>query len=579
MRIDLRSFKSDFSNISKTMKFVFESDKKLSYASLVLLVIMGALPLIVLYLMKVLIDSITNSGGYVQNDVWYVIAIFCGVILFMQVAISINSVVYQILGHRVVNYVNNLLHNKSLELDLTYYDNAEYHDTFHRAQQEATTRPLQIVGSVSELIKSIISFVGVAVILASLSVYVLLIMVLAGVPALIIKFRRTKLFFDWKMKNTSLYRKVSYFSTLMTSRLYAKETRIFTLGRHIQKTHDDTRETLLNNVIKFLKIETSGNIISSLFEVAALSLAIIFLTFKYNSGEVTIGGFVMFLGAVRSANTYLSGIMTNLTGLYSNKLFLSTLFDFINLQPQIKQIENPVKFPKLKKGIKVENITFRYENGLKTVLKDVSFSAKPGETVLITGKNGAGKTTFINVLCRMYECTSGSITFDDIDIKDLDINSFHKNIGIIYQDYCKYDLSLKDNIIYGDIERNNNLDRVDLVAELSGAKQFIDDYPLKYETIVGKHFKDGEELSIGQWQKIALARAFYSDAQIIILDEPTSSIDLMTENNFFENLQKHVKDKIVIIIGHKITHKIKADSYYTLHKGVLKEVSEQFLNA
>ena len=160
MRIDLKSFKSDFSNISKTMKFVFESDKKLSYASLVLLVIMGALPLIVLYLTKVLIDSITNSGGYVQNDVWYVIAIFCSVILFMQIAISINSVVYQILGHRVVNYVNNLLHNKSLELDLTYYDNAEYHDTFHRAQQEATSRPLQIVGSVSELIKSIIELLG-----------------------------------------------------------------------------------------------------------------------------------------------------------------------------------------------------------------------------------------------------------------------------------------------------------------------------------------------------------------------------------------------------------------------------------
>lgn len=576
MRIDLKGFKSDFSNISKTMKFVFESDKKLSYASLVLLVIMGALPLIVLYLTKILIDSITNSGGYAQNDVWYVIAIFCGIILFMQIAISINSVVYQILGHRVVNYVNNLLHNKSLELDLTYYDNAEYHDTFHRAQQEATTRPLQIVGSVSELIKSIISFLGVAFILASLSVYILLIMILAGIPALIIKFRRTKLFFDWKMKNTSLYRKVNYFSTLMTNRIYAKETRIFNLGKHIQKTHDDTRETLLGSVIKFLKIETSGNIISSLFEVAALALAIIFLTYKYNAGEVTIGGFVMFLGAVRSANTYLSGIMSNLTGIYSNKLFLSTLFDFINLEPQIKQIANPVKFPKLKKGIKVENITFRYENGLKTVLKDVSFSAKPGETVLITGKNGAGKTTFINLLCRMYECTSGKITFDDINIKDLDIHSFHKNIGIIYQDYCKYDLTIKENIMFGDIDKKDSVERV---AELSGTNQFVEEYPMKYDTIVGKYFKDGEELSIGQWQKIALARAFYSDAQIIILDEPTSSIDLLTENNFFENLQNHVKDKIVIIIGHKITHKIKADSYYTLHKGVLKEVSEQFLNA
>ncbi|MBK8551794.1 MAG: ABC transporter ATP-binding protein [Ignavibacteria bacterium] len=280
-----------------------------------------------------------------------------------------------------------------------------------------------------------------------------------------------------------------------------------------------------------MKKQASGNIVSSFFEVGALTIAIVMLTNKFYAGETTIGGFVMFFGAVRSANTYLNGILGNVTGIYNNKLFLSNLFEFINLKPQIKQIQNAYPLPKLTKGIRFENVSFHYEGSTKNVLENISFSIKPGETVLITGKNGAGKTTLINLLCRMYECTKGTITFDDINIRDIDIHSLHKNIGIIYQDYCKYDLTVKENIRFGDVDMENDLESV---TELSGAKVFIDEFPERYDTIVGKYFKDGEELSTGQWQKIALARAFYSDSQIIILDEPTSSIDLLAENNFLK---------------------------------------------
>lgn len=576
MTFDFKNLKSDISNISKTIKFVYDSDKRLCYVRLFLIIVQSVLPLISLYLLKVLIDIITNSGTNSSNEVWYAIALVSGIFLLTQISSVVNTIVGEILGQRIINFINNVLHNKSLELDLTYYDNPEYHDTFHRAQQEAAFRPIQILNNISELIKNVISFVGVAAILASLSGYVLLIMIIAGIPALLIRLTRTKIFYEWKKENTSLYRKVNYFSMLMTHRIYAKEIRIFKLGKHIQNTHDNTRETLLKQVIILLKKQAKGNVVSSFFEVGALTIALILLTMKFYSGEVTIGGFVMFFAAVRSANTYLNGIVSNVTGIYNNKLFLSNLFEFMDLTPQIKQIQSPYLLPKLKKGIRFENVSFHYQGSTNYVLDNISFSIKPGETVLITGKNGAGKTTLINLLCRMYECTSGTITFDDINIRDIDIDSLHKNIGIIYQDYCKYDLTVKDNIRFGDVDKENSLEEV---AEISGAKAFIENYPEKYDTIVGKYFKDGEELSTGQWQKIALARAFYGDSQIIILDEPTSSIDLSTENNFFEKLQNHAKDKIIIIIGHKITRKIKADSYFSLQKGKLTKVNQELVNA
>ncbi len=579
MTFDLNNLKADVNNILKTIGFVYHSDKRLCYVRLVLIVIQSILPLASIallgQLMNILTNTQTNWPGYLSN-VWFVIGLMCGIFLFIQICTAINSIVGEILGQRITDYVNSLLHNKSLELDLTYYDNPEYHDTFHRAQQEASFRPIQILLNISDLITNLITFIGTIAILASISGFVLLIMILAGIPTLFIKLSRAKMMFNWRKKNTSLFRKGNYLGMLMTHRIFAKEMRIFKLGKHIQNRYRRNRKNILEQTIILLKKQARGNIVSSFFEVGALATAIILLTKKFFLGGITIGGFTVFFGIVQRASTSLNGIFTNLTGIYNNKLFLSNLFEFIDLKPNIMQLENAHPVPKLKEGIRFDNVSFRYDGGLKNVLNNVSFSIKPGETVLITGQNGAGKTTLINLLCRMYECNEGSITYDDISIRDLDLHSLHKNIGIIYQDYCKYDLTVKDNIGFGNIETENDMIAA---AELSGANAIIDDFPNKYDTVVGKYFKGGEELSTGQWQKIALARAFYSDAQIIILDEPTSSIDLVSENLFFEKLNGMFKDKIVIIIGHKITGKIKADSYYILQKGTLVKVNQELVNA
>jgi len=542
-------------------------------------VVQSILPLLSLILLKKLVDDITKTGVHHEGDlanIYFTIGLVCGVLLFTQISTVINNIVGEILGQKIIDYISSMLHKKSLELDLTYYDNPEYHDTFHRAQQEAAYRPIQILNSISDLIRNSISFIGVAIILADLSIFILLIMLLAGVPSLLIKLAKSKNYYNWNKENTSLYRMINYLSMLMTHRIYAKEIRIFNLGKYIQDKHNTIRKKLIDQITSLLSSQAKGDLVSSIFEVGALAVSIILLTNKFYTGSVTIGAFVMFFAAVRNANSFLNGILSNVTSIYRNKLFLNNLFEFIALQPLIKQADNAYILPKLKEGIRLENVSFHYEGSTKKVLDDISLKIKPGETILITGKNGAGKTTLINVLCRMYEASSGTISFDGINIKNIDIDSLHRNIGIIYQDYCKYDLTVTDNIRFGDIDGQHDITQV---AEMSGANVFVNDFSKRYETLVGKYFKDGEELSTGQWQKIALARAFYGDSQIVILDEPTSSIDLETENNFFNQLNDQVKDKIVIIIGHKITGKIKADSYYHLQKGKLSKVSHQYVNA
>lgn len=580
MAVDFSNLKSDISNISKTIRFVYESDKRLCYVRLVLIAVQSILPLASLYLLKKLIDTVThaninNPEGFTEVSV--TIAIVSAVFLLIQVSTAINNYVGEILGQRIIDFINTMLHNKSLELDLTYYDNAEYHDTFHRAQQEANFRPIQILSNISDLIKNFISFVGTAIILASLSWWILIIMILAGIPSLIIRMRKSRIYYAWKKANTSLYRRVNYFSMLMTHRTYAKEVRIFNLGKYLQNTHNSIRGKLMDQIIVLLRTQMRGNVLSAVVEIGALTASIVILTNKFYTGSVSIGGYVMFFAAVRSANTFLNGVVSNVNGIYNNKLFLSNLFEFIDLKPQIRVPENPIPMPVLKDGIRFENVSFHYEGSSKMVLNNLSFHIKPGETVLITGKNGAGKTTLINILTRMYECTSGAVTFDNINIKDIDPETMHKNIGIIFQDYSKYDMTVTENIKFGNVFEDHDPTKV---AEISGASVFVKDLPLQYNTLIGKYFQDGEELSIGQWQKIALARALYnSQSQIVILDEPTASIDLETENHFFENLRETVKDKIVIIIGHKITGKIKADSYYNLQKGTLIKVDKDYSKA
>ena len=455
-----KHIKTDLSNIAQATLFVFQSDKQLFVVRLVLIVLQSILPLLTLYVLKLLIDTVTiamsGEGVAPISSIWAYAGAFSGIFLLSRLFIIFNQVSDEILTQKLIDFISNLLHKKSTELDLAYYDNAEYHDTFHRAQQEANYRPIQILDNLTGILKNSLSLVGIVVLLFTFSWLGIVIMLVAGLPSLGVKLVCSKVMFNWRKKNTHLFRKANYFSMLMTNRTYAKEIRVFNQAPHFQE-------------------------------------------------------------------------------------------QFINLRTQlVKQI---------KQGIRFENISFKYPGSEKWVLQNYSLIAAPGEVTTIDGENGAGKTPLIKLLCRLYECTEGRITIDSIDIRQFNVEDLRKNISVLFQDFSQYDLTAGENILLGNIYSPQDKQKVQQAAALGCAAPVIDQLPDAYNTLLGKYFDKGEELSMGQWQRMALARAIYKNAPILVLDEPTSWLDATATNLIKQNLSQLSKGRIVLLISHTIEQK------------------------
>ncbi len=555
MEIDSTTIKADFANLRSAISFVFRSDRTLSLVRLGLIVIQGLLPLSMLYLLKLLVDGITGGAAPVSAENFSRIRLYAllfGAIFFAGRLVTIlNQYTEEILLQKLTDFISKLIHEKSIDLDLAYYDNADYHDTFHRAQQEAGFRPVQIIGNLTGLTTGLISLLGVVFILSTLSWWVFPAMVLASLPALGARLSKFRALFLWRKTNTALFREAYYFSNVLTHRYYAKELRIFNLGEHFQKKFQEIREGLVKATLKISGKKSRTEVLSAFMETTALLVIILLLAEKSLVGAITAGSFVMYFEAFRRGQGSMQGVVSNLSGLYNNKLFLGNLFEFLALESAIKSPENALPFPNpISQGIRFENVSFAYPDSEKPVIHNLSFEATPGKTTLIQGDNGSGKTTLIKLLCRMYECQQGAIYIDGINIKAFDLDELRKNIGVIFQDFAQFDLSAKDNITLGDVENMDDFDLLTRTSRLSCADSVVEQLPIQYDTILGKYFKHGEELSMGQWQRIALGRALYNNSPILVLDEPTSWMDEKAEKNFFHNLAHLGKDRILLVISH-----------------------------
>lgn len=559
-----QSVRKDVAHIWEALNFVFKSDKHLFATKVIFIAFQSVLPLISLILLKLLVDSISNNLLHPESipvsKIWLYTALFCGVFILTRTIGVINQLTEEVLSHKLVDFISNLMHKKSTELDLSFYDNPLYHDTFHRAQQEASHRPLQLLNSLTGILRNTLSLLGLIALLSAFSWWLIAIMLLAGAPGLWVKLIKSKLMYSWRKANTSLFRKSGYFSLLLTSRVYAKEVRIYKLADYLQKQYISIRKTIVKQMLAISVRRTKLDIITVFFEAGALFLIILLLSRKAFAGAITIGAFVMFFEAFRRGQGFVQGLVGSFTGLYDNKLFLNNLFEFLKLQPQVKSPQNPLKFPlTIKQGIRFDNVSFKYPGTDKMVLNELNISFKPGEISRIQGENGAGKTTLIKLICRLYDCNSGGIYIDGVSIKDLDLLELRKNISVIFQDFVQYDLSVKDNIVFGDLEQPVNNSRLENSAHISSAQPIIDDLPKQYETILGRFFEGGEELSMGQWQRIALARALYSHTPILILDEPTSWMDDKAKKHFYENLPKLKEGRIVLLISHSANSEMECN--------------------
>jgi ATP-binding cassette, subfamily B, bacterial len=558
------------------LKLVWQSSPRWAVARTIVLSLQGVLPLLSLFLLKLIIDQIavglSASDKVAAFDRALFLLILSGcVMLLTSIFTSLADLVNAAQSYRVTDYVQELLFEKSANIDLAYYENSQYHDTLQRAQQEAPFRPNQILNRIAQVLQNGISLTGILALLLSLYWGLAGVLLVAALPALWVRLKFAKVQYHWQRKRTSLERRSMYLGALLAHDQFAKELRLFNLGDLFRRQGHEIRLQLHRENFRLMARRAIANLSAEGFAKVLTVAVFVFIAYETIQGRLKIGDLVLYQQALQRGEASLQGVLSGLSGLYEDNLFLNNLYEFLNLKPQIVDPPHPKQFPiPVRQGIEVRDISFQYADTPRQAIKGVSLKIQPGETIALVGENGCGKTTLVKLLCRLYEPTQGQILIDGMDIGDFAIADLRQEISVIFQDYAKYFFSARENIWLGNIQSNNDLD-VEKAARRSGAHAVIERLPKGYDTILGKLFEDGEELSIGQWQKIALARAFLRDSQLIILDEPTSAMDPKAEYEVFQQFRELTRDQMAVLISHRLSTVRMADRIYLMDNGRIAE--------
>jgi ATP-binding cassette subfamily B protein len=542
-----------------------------------LLVVQGILPLLSLYLMKQVIDAVT-AGMTAANkqaaweSVIGLVTLSGGIALVSALCRSLATLVSEAQGQVVTDFVQGILYAKSIEIDLEYYENSQYYDKLHRAQREAPYRPTRIVTGLVQGAQNGVSLLAIASLIVSFDWVIALILFLAALPGVAVRFRYANQLFRWQQKRTSTERRAWYFGSMMSGDTHAKEIRLFNLGQLFTHRFHELRQQIRRERFAIASQRSMEQLVTQATVTIAMFGSFGFMVHQTVQGRFTIGDLVMYYQAFQRGQEALQGLLMNLAGLYEDNLFLSQLYEFLDLKPKVVEPAHPKSIPHpMRNGIVFENVSFQYATSSRTALTDISLTIRPGEVVALVGGNGSGKTTLTKLLCRLYDPTVGRILLDGIDLRQFATTDLRQEISVVFQDYAKYHLSATENIWFGNISLPQDSEQILAAARQVGADDVITKLPNGYETILGKWFETGEELSIGQWQKIALARAFLRNAQVVILDEPTSALDAKAEYEVFHHFRQLLQGRTAILISHRLSTIKMADQIYVLEGGQLVE--------
>jgi ATP-binding cassette, subfamily B, bacterial len=542
-----------------------------------LAVVQGVLPLFAVYLMKLIVDAVTQ--GITQADhaaafrtvaVYIVLAAAVG--LVAALLRSLGAVASEAMGQVVTDHVSDLIHAKSIAVDLEYYENAEYYDTLQRAQNEAPSRPTQIVNDLLTTGQSVISVIAMAGLLFTLQWSIALVVVLAAIPGALVRVRYSHLFYDWQRGRTSTERQAWYTHWLLISGPHAKEVRLFGLGELFRGMYRDLRRILRTERIDIAKRRAAAD-----FAAGAVAVLAIFGTFAYIVwetiiGAITLGSMVMYYQAFQTGLSSLQAVLSGMAGLYEDNLFLTYYHEFMELEPRVLPPAQPAPVPRpMASGVHFEGVTFAYPDTERTALQGITLDIRPGEVAALVGPNGSGKTTLVKLLCRLYDPTAGTISLDGTQLREFDVTELRRHMSVIFQDFSQYQFTARENIRMGNVELAAADPSVEAAARDAGADEVIRSLRNGYETMLGRWFEEGEELSVGEWQKVALARAFVRDAQILVFDEPTSALDPEAEWQIFQHIRELARGRAVVLISHRFSTVRTADRIHILDQGRIVE--------
>jgi ABC-type multidrug transport system fused ATPase/permease subunit len=574
-RAGLQSYFEVFRYSRRAAELVWTTSRPLSIALGLLSLLSGLVPAAIAYVGKLIVDAVvlaSQSGALADREralVW--VALELGLVATLAAGQKGLEVCRSLLRAQLGQRVNEMILQKALTLSLEHFEDSEFYDRLTRARREASSRPLSLVMRTFGLAQNGVSLVAYGGLLLQLNGWMALVLVLAAVPAFVVETRFSNdafRLFRWRSPET---RKQAYLETVLAREDFAKETKLFRLGPLLLERYRGIFEELYAEDRALTIRRGSWGYGLGLLSTVAFYAAYGWIALATIARRITLGDMTMYLLVFKQGQAALSAILTAVGGMYEDNLYLSNLYEYLEHDTADRQ-EGASEGPNPGDGVRFENVGFRYPGAERDALSSVSLHIAPGERLGVVGENGAGKTTLIKLLTRLYTPTHGRILLDGLDLQRWSLDALHRRIGVIFQDYVRYQMLVGENIGAGDVDAFDDDERWREAAERGLAAPFIDELAHGYQTQLGRWFKDGQELSLGQWQKIALSRAFMRrDADLLVLDEPTASMDAEAELRAFEHVQQHAEGRMVILISHRFSTLRHADRIVVLDGGEVTE--------
>lgn len=548
---------------------LWKADRVTALTNLLLQLAQAFLPIASLYFIKELIDALTKGHEQFIHIVPLLIAF--GVIqLLLALATQYSSYIITLHQQKLTDYLSARVLDKAIDVEYAYYENPEYHDTLHLAQRQSLYRATTLLSNFSSLLQSSLSMIFLVLFFISLhSLFALLFMVLS-IPLTIINWYSGYALVRLEREFAPLERDANYLHQTLTEVNYAKEVRVFGFGSSFIKKFNAIRHRIYKQKKDLYVKLTRYSLAAEIAEIIVMTFIFGMLAKFTWEKTITIGVFVIYIQGFQRLQNTSKNFMQSLVQIFQQRIFLKDLFAFFDIETNPEMLGHE-PFPSPRGELMVDKVSFTYPQTTKAVLHNVSISCRPGEIIAIVGENGSGKSTLVKLLARLYSLQSGSVTINGKKIGDIRIKDFRKETIFLFQDFEKYFLTIEQNIALGEEEDMMSAEAIQHAAKLSGAHDFITKLSNGYKTRMGRLFVESEQISGGQWQKLALARIFYRDTSLVILDEPTSALDATAEFELFKNIKELLNNKMVILITHRLYNLKIADYVYVMQDGHIAE--------
>lgn len=574
----LRKALAQLPYLPRALGLVWRVARRWTIAWILLLAVQGLLPAAAVYLTKLVVDgmvaALRTGGSWPEvRLVLMLVAALGSVMLLMEVARTAISWIRLVQAELLEDHIRGLIHAKSAEADLSFYEFPDYYDHLHRARSEASYRPVALLENLGSLFQNGITLLAMGAILLPLGPWLSIALVVSTLPALVVVVRYALMEYQWRQRTTADERRAWYYDWVLTAVETAAELRLFGLAKHFQSAFQTLRKRLRDERLRLARRQSLAELGAAIVALLVTGAALTWMVWKAMRGLVTLGDLALIYAAFNQGQRLMRTLLESVGQLYANSLFLGNLFEFLALEPII--VEPPADVAKTPNAvydeISFQKLSFRYPQSEHLALDDFSLIIPAGRIVALVGPNGAGKSTLVKLLCRFYDPEAGRIAIDQTDIKQISTTHLRQLITVLFQQPVHYNATVRENIEYGNLRIKAQQREVEAAVKAAGAEEIVARMPEGYENILGKLYSGGTELSVGEWQRIALARAFLRRAPIIILDEPTSALDPWAEADWLQRFRQLASGRTAIVITHRFTTAMYADEIHVMESGKIVE--------